>query len=663
MKINRSVWLLILTAALLSGGLAGCASSAVKADIPASGGGDAPSEPGSAVGTSGPSETGTPSGIKAPAAESTGTAAAGDTEVRAADDRRDEAPVISSAVPAAPGEAEPEGLLRGADSSTDRDEMFKMVEEFAAGESRPAPAPSSGAPAQSGLKAGYSDDNRQYGYFLRFLEEYGGQVSPLDLNIRERITVKVADSLGNPVPNISLSIQSGRRKLTGKTLADGTWQFNPDDFSRLEKQPAAAEPYRLQVEPGPGYPGQNQTLALDRNGPRTVEVTLGVPRIVPDPVPMDIVFVMDTTGSMGEEIERLKNTIQIIHMNLSALSVAAEIRFGMVLYKDREDEYRTQVIPLTGDLNRFQAQLDRVTASGGGDTPEDLEAAMGDLLKVMEWNPRGIRLAYMITDAPPHLDYASSYTLEDAAREARSRGIRLYGIGTGGLDLQGEVILRQLAQYTSGRYIFLTYGSETGENEGGVQGGVSHHTGTNWNADKLETIIIRFAREELSWLTNTPLTDEDPWFEADKVDTETAGETLASLFGQALEQLLDFSTFPVTRETPLAVLPFLAEPAQRANAEYFTEHFVQAAGTSDRISLAERKDIGQILSELEFQNTGLTGSEQAGEIGELLNARVLVTGNLYARADGFELLLKLVRTETGEVLSVTRAVMARGLGL
>ncbi|MBI9102845.1 MAG: VWA domain-containing protein [Spirochaetales bacterium] len=512
------------------------------------------------------------------------------------------------------------------------------------------------APSASGLKAGYSDDNRQYGYFIRFLEEFGQDVVPLKLDIAERIVLSVTDSNGKPIHGAEISISGKGVETTGRTHADGSWQFNPPSRS-------SGESYFATITPGEAYPGISQTFEIERDGPRNLDISIDTERVIPDPIPLDIVFVMDTTGSMGEEIERLKNTIQIIHMNLTALSIPAEVRFGMVLYKDVDDAYRTRVIPLTSDLDIFQQALNTVSAMGGGDTPEDLEAALDVLIHSMEWNPEAIQLAYIITDAPPHLDYNSDYTCSDAAIDARKQGLKIYGIGTGGLDLQGEYILRQIAQYTSARYIFLTYGSETGESSGGEAGSVSHHTGSNWNADKLESIIIRFAKEEISYLSDHPLEDDDPWFEAGLIETEEAEETLGSLFDQALEQLLDYSTFPVTERTPLAVLPFNFDGDSGATAEYFNEHFILSAGRSDRLSLAERKDISQILTELEFQNLGLTEEGSVGKIGEFLNAEILVTGNLFIKSEKYELFLKLLRTETGEVLSVTRAVIESGLGL
>lgn len=572
-----------------------------------------------------------------------------------------------SELPAVSGGAKARGESKSEDSFGLRDgeyeiePMAMLEEELLYAESMAKSAalgdyPGSNPSTHSGLKAGYSDDNRQYGYFLNFLNEYGQQVTALDLNVAERIILNVTDRNGKPLIGSKISVKHGDSRLEGVTLADGTYQINPSGLP-------GDLPLLVEIEAGTPYQDFRQRLEVERAGVRNINISFDLDRIIPQPIPLDIVFVMDTTGSMGEEIQRLKETIQIIHMNLTSLSVPAEVRFGMVLYKDVGDEYNSMTIPLTSDIELFQTELDLVQAYGGGDTPEDLELALDDLVNNMDWNKDGIKLAYIITDAPPHLDYGRAYTCAAAAEDARRLGIKIYGIGTGGLDLQGEYVLRQMAQYTSARYIFLTYGAESGDSSGGVAGSVSHHTGSNWNADKLESIIIRFAKEELSYLSDSPLLAEGAWFEADKIDTEKAEETLANLFALAVNQLLDFSTWPVTKEFPLAVLPFQYEGKLGAVSEYFNEHFILSTGLNERITLAERKDLGQLLAELELQNVGITEEGRASELGELLNAEILITGNLFQKENKYELFLKMLRTETGEVLAVTRAVIAAELGL
>ena len=284
------------------------------------------------------------------------------------------------------------------------------------------------------------------------------------------------------------------------------------------------------------------------------------------------------------------------------------------------------------------------------------------ILKITAWTEEGIRLCFVITDAQAHLDYPDqTFTYDDAAREAREKGIKLYTVGTGGLPLSGEILLRQIAQYTAARYIFLTYGEE-GESEGGTPGSVSHHTGANYQTDKLEAIIIRFAKEELSHLTDAPLETPEGWFTAQKISDEERDETLRSLFIQACGQLLDYSTYSLEDGTAAAVMPIRpagdrgVAPSELAG-EYLTERLLltlrQDENLRKRLRLTERED----LQSLELQLTGLTDDTSAARVGEILGAEVLISGTLYKTGDSLELFLKMIRVETAEIMSITKAVL------
>lgn len=544
-------------------------------------------------------------------------------------------------------------------SSSGAEELTFYEEDTSSSDSVPATVErrtTAAPPSESGLKAGYSDDNRQFNYFVNFLEEYN-TVPHLNLDISERIIFYVKDKNNLSIPNAEVLIKSGGSIITrGATLADGSFRFFPSLFSRGLKNFEV-----LVQDPSSGQKTGDQ---FTRDGRRQIDLSLNTKREIEDRTPLDILFILDTTGSMGEEIQRLKATIQLIHLNLSSLSTKPALRFGLVLYKDDGDEeYRTQIVHLTDDLDEFQNELNKVEAYGGGDTPEDLQAALKDSMKEIRWNPEGIRMAFIITDAPPHLDYGQEYDYALASVEAKEKGIKIHTVGTGGLPLDGEYILRQISQFTSGRYIFLTYG-EQGESGGGTAGSVSHHTGANFQTDKLEAIIIRFAKEELSHLSDRPLDVDDPFFEANKIDTEKKEETLDTLFGMAMEQLRDYSSYAVDIKTKAAVVPFSFNPEGLSlDAEYFTERLILSAEVSDVFKLVERKDIQKILEEQNIQLSGVTEGEDAVKIGQILNAEVLITGNLFGKDDAFELFLRLVRVETGEILSVTRSVIDRKLGI
>lgn len=517
---------------------------------------------------------------------------------------------------------------------------------------------SSYTPSTSGLKAGYADDNRQFNYFIKFLKTYGGQVEHLPLNIAERIILKSVDREGLSLANCQITISAAGRVLSrGKTHADGSFNFYPSEYEDSEDEFNASFTYNQHT----------QKIVIDRQGKRELEVKFPFTRSEQKSIPLDIVFILDTTGSMGEEINRLKATIEIIKLNLTSLSSRPKVRFGMVLYKDIGDEYRTRVIPLTGSLPGFQRDLDLVEASGGGDTPEDLQAALEAAMTHLDWNRNGIRLSFIITDAPPHLDYEQEYTYIEASKAARREGIKIYSVGTGGLDLMGEYILRQISQYTGAKYIFLTYGEE-GESEGGEPGSVSHHTGANFQTDKLEAIIIRFAREELAYLTDQPVDQEEDYFQAQKLDDEEREETLKKLFEMALSQLVDYSSFNLAAGIRAAVLPITAMNEELApTAEYFTEQLILSLDSSESLReifrQVERKDLQSILTEMELQLSGLVEESQAAQVGAILGAEVLIIGKLYLKEGRYELFLKLLRVQNGEILSVTRAILDRKLGL
>ena len=507
---------------------------------------------------------------------------------------------------------------------------------------------------KSGLRAAYADDNRQFNYFLHFLEKYKDKVPHYPLNISERIKVEIVDSLGKSVPGVILHFFDRDKEIShAKTYADGSCYIYPAELNWSGDELLCRFTY-----------GQEKgQLSIKRDGPRKVTGRISGQRKIKQPLPVDLLFILDTTGSMGEEIERLKQTIELINMNISSLQAKLNIRYGMILYRDKEDEYVTRRVPFTADLQTFSKTLQQVRADGGGDTPEDLQSALKIAVREMDWNKDGLRLAFVITDASAHLDYETEFTYATAARLARREAIRIFTIGTGGLAIDGEYVLRQIAQFTGAKYIFLTYG-EKGESEGGSVGSVSHHTGSNYQTDKLESIIIRFTKEELANLIPISIQEEQPYFQAKRLDSEAKEKTLQKLFTQALQELLDFSTLSIASKTTLSIIPIAIKRQSLANnAEYFTERLTLALRSQSAFTLIERKDLQYITKEIGLQLSGILETKDAAKVGRLLGAEMLLIGNIYFKDGSYELYLKLLRVSTAEVLSVTKLKIDPSLGL
>lgn len=514
------------------------------------------------------------------------------------------------------------------------------------------PSPSSPVEkSESGLKAGYADDNKQFNLFLNFLEKYKTTTAHLDANIKERIILSVKDNKGRTIPNASIQISANNKLLaTGTTYADGNFLFFPSLYGENYSYIANVEKNSKKTE-----------ISFDRQGNRNKEIILDIDQSQDSDYPLDILFVLDTTGSMGEEILRLKDTIEIININLAG-ETKNKVQFGMVLYRDKREEYITKIIPFTNDLEKFKKELNKVQAGGGGDYPEDLQSALKDSIKEMQWRKDSIRLSFVITDAPPHLDYKQEYTYISAMKEASERGIKFFTIGTGGLDINGEYVLRQISQFTNAKYIFLTYG-EKGESEGGSAGSVSHHTGANFPTDKLESIVIRFAKEEIQAAKGKPLTSGEEFFSANKINSEKKEDTLNKLFDKSINQLIDYSTFSIKSSTTVSVLPFSLDVGiSKKNGEYFNEQLLLGFIRNKTFKVVERKDLQKLLAEWKL-NLQAVDEANAVKVGKLLGANLLVNSKMYKKDSNFEIYIKLINTETGEIQSATKLVVDSKLGL
>lgn len=507
----------------------------------------------------------------------------------------------------------------------------------------------------SGLKAGFADDNKQFNYYLQFLDQYGPRVAHIPVAIQERVIFKINDLADKPVPNAWVKIYNGSTVLTqGRTYPDGTFLFFPSFYSGLNKN--------LEAE----ITAEGATARMDfrRDGRREVNVRLNIRRRIPERIPLDIVFILDATGSMGEEIRQLKNSIEVINLNIAALSSKPSVRFGLVAYRDRGDEYVTKVIKLTEDLESFQNQLDKIEAGGGGDEPEDLQSALQDAITKMDWNDHGVRLAFILTDAPPQLYKDQNYTYITAAIEAKSKAIKIFSIGCGGLDLRGELVLRQIAQLTLGKYIFLTYG-EKGESDGGQIGSVSHHTGANYQTDKLEALIIRFVKDELQYLSDKPIELAEEYFEALQVDWEKSEETVLKIMSMGITQLVDYSSERIQEPLPAAVIQLIPADTVSGMAkevDYFTHHLIMALSRDKNFKLVERQYIETVLKEQDLQLSDLVDEKTCVQIGRLAGAKVLLMGNLFHKSNHYEIFLKMIKVETAEVLSVTKLKLDKRLG-
>ena len=335
----------------------------------------------------------------------------------------------------------------------------------------------------SPLSAGEIDDNERWEDYLVYRDSYRGPLVH-DVDVSERYVISVRDSHERPIHNAIVRVSAEEMTIfEGRTYANGRSLFFPLAFPQARN----ASAFRLYVEKD----GVGQYLDATRHEGTEWTVTLDMERDDRGSVPLDVLFLLDSTGSMADEIDQVKNTLLSVSERIHSLPSEPDLRFGMVTYRDRGDEYITRTFDFDRDVQQFLHTIREVHADGGGDTPESVNEALHEAVHGPSWRlGDAIRLVFMIADAPPHLDYPEDNDYAEEMIEAHRRGIKIFTIASSGLDDQGEYVFRQISQHTMGRFIFLVYGSD---------GLTSHHVG-QYTVQQLDDLVVRLVEEELSHL-------------------------------------------------------------------------------------------------------------------------------------------------------------------
>ena len=177
---------------------------------------------------------------------------------------------------------------------------------------------------------------------------------------------------------------------------------------------------------------------------------------------VDIMFVVDATGSMGDEITYLKSELKDVIKRATQNSDDLNLRIGSVFYRDGQDAYLTKVSPLNTDLDKVYQFIDKQDASGGGDYPEAVDAAIEDAL-AQKWSDNAIaRIMFLLLDAPPHGEEEIKSTIRDQIAEAAERGIKIIPISASGINRETEFLLKFMSIATNGTYVFITDDSGIG---------------------------------------------------------------------------------------------------------------------------------------------------------------------------------------------------------
>lgn len=203
---------------------------------------------------------------------------------------------------------------------------------------------------------------------------------------------------------------------------------------------------------------------------------------------VDVAFVVDATGSMGDEISFLQAEMNDIIFQSKQISNKLNFRFANVYYRDEGDEYVTKTMNFNRILTESSAFINEQVAGGGGDTPEAADIALDSAINKLSWSENArARILFLILDAPPHEGSVVNERLQRLILQAAEKGIRIVPVGASGIDKSTEYLMRALALGTNGTYVFLT-------NHSGIGNSHIEPSTDSYQVETLNAIMVRILK-------------------------------------------------------------------------------------------------------------------------------------------------------------------------
>lgn len=207
------------------------------------------------------------------------------------------------------------------------------------------------------------------------------------------------------------------------------------------------------------------------------------------PQNVDIMWAVDATGSMGDEIEYLKTELLDVIGRAKSRNPELAYRMGTVFYRDHGDEYLTRSSPLSSDMLKTVEFIQNQFAGGGGDYPEAVHSALEEAIFNQKWSENAVaRICFLVLDASPHQAPEVIASLHKSIQEAARLGIRIVPIAASGVQKDTEFLMKFFGLATNGSYVFLT-------DHSGIGGKHMEPTTDEYKVEPLNNLLVRLITE------------------------------------------------------------------------------------------------------------------------------------------------------------------------
>lgn len=264
------------------------------------------------------------------------------------------------------------------------------------------------------------------------------------------ITVYIHDEEGNPCFNVMTQLTGS----DGQTIYTARTDINGMAYMLYNLNNTGETAVSVLVN--------NQEFLLQDNR----ELDISVKDLGMDVKELDLMLMIDTTGSMHDELSYLQEELKDVVKRVADKDEALSINISVNFYRDETDDYVVLSYDFDDDISKCLEQLKEQEADGGGDYPEAVHKALNNAVNEHQWRNDAVKLCFLVLDAPPHNESDISginARIQGYVQDAAKEGIRIIPVASSGVDTETEFLLRSFALMTGGTYIFLTDDSGVGD--------------------------------------------------------------------------------------------------------------------------------------------------------------------------------------------------------
>lgn len=329
------------------------------------------------------------------------------------------------------------------------------------------------------LTAGEWNDNDNWGFFSNLVNAGTISFPSYGVDPRYRTAVTLTSEDGSPIANAQVRLVDDSGNVLWSAVSDKRGRAYL--FALSDGKPTSIEVesdgkkqnFEINTQSGDSQ-GVNETesnemeLIFDGKGTAYKQT--------------DIMFIMDATGSMSDEMLFLQSEFSAITDEIGTENT----RYSVNFYRDEGEEYVTKCNDFTSDVKELQQKLNGEKAENGGDTPEAVADILEKTMFESNWDEESVKLAFLIFDAPPH--EGTEETITAAVKKAAERGIHIIPVVSSNSDRDTELFARALAINTGSTYVFLTDDSGIGDSH------LEPIIGS-YDVEKLFDIIVRIVND------------------------------------------------------------------------------------------------------------------------------------------------------------------------